>query len=164
MLRGGSIPKRRVETTIVVVGFYVAEKGTLHFVHITRDPVLEELGFDRAYCRLCDGVVPAVALPAHAGSHPELPKPILVVAGGVSAVSVRVVEKPSSWALRGHGVLKCLKREVRVAFRGNSPTHDRARAQVYEDRDVCPALQSPNVRRVADPCLVGLFPRKPSSK
>src|SRR5258708_37200336 len=82
-LRAG-VSERRVQTASVVERLDVFEQRRAGVVPIGERGLVDELSFERAEKALDDGVVPAVALAAHAGDSAVVrEEAAVVVAGGM---------------------------------------------------------------------------------
>src|SRR5437899_11377154 len=80
---GTEIAKRRMPSPPVVEGLEVIEELTARRGPRAPGRVVDELDLQRGEEALSDGVVPAVAPPAHAADDPVLRQHPLVVAAGV---------------------------------------------------------------------------------
>jgi hypothetical protein len=116
---------------------------------------LFDLPLERCEEALCNGVVPAVALAAHAALDPACFERTPVVAAGVGTAAIGVVDE----ARVGTAVSQCCpqghEREVPVDRGAGCPAHDTPGEQIEHDGEVQPALPGPEVGDVRHPDLVG---------
>src|SRR6185312_667580 len=103
---------------------------------------------------LGDGVIPAIALPAHAALNASGLKGLPVVVAGVRAASIRVMDEIRGGTALAKGDVQCLEREVTVDVVAGRPSNDPPREQVEDGRQVEPALLRPQERDVRDPRLI----------
>ena len=93
----GGILQRRMQALPVVEDFYPLEELLLCLGSGPEGDVVDELLLEAGEEALCDGVVPAVALAAHALHGADLRQGVAVVAAGVHAAAVRVVDHARPW-------------------------------------------------------------------
>src|SRR5262245_21376747 len=84
----------------------VREDCSPHLVERERRPAIEQLCFDGANRRFSDGIVPAIALAAHAGRHAERAEPSNVATTGVLHSSVRVVQQAWDWSITRYSCIE----------------------------------------------------------
>ena len=115
---------------------------------------MDEFRLDGAPEALSDGVVPAVALAAHAAQHFVDVEGTPVVAAGVLAPSIGVVNQPRRRAPRGNGHGKRIEAQLTVDGRAHCPANDGAGVPVDDGGQVQPPLARPDAGDVRDPDAV----------
>src|SRR2546425_9558558 len=90
---GTEIAKRRMPSPPVVEALEVIEELTARRGPRAPGRVVDELDLQRGEEALSDGVVPAVAPPAHAADDPVLRQHPLVVAAGVLTAAIRMMQQ-----------------------------------------------------------------------
>src|SRR5262245_250879 len=116
----------------------------------------DEVLLQRREEALGDGVVPAVAAPAHARSDAMRGERGSVRLARVLTAAVGVMDERSCIApplAQRH--LERFESEGCRELGPERPANDAAREEVDDDREICPALAGGDVRDVADPALVG---------
>src|SRR5213075_2369788 len=91
---------------------------------------------------LSDGVVPAIALPAHALHDALVIKGFAVRGGGVGASPVGVVEKATRRFAAACGLAESLECEAGVVVRAGRPSDNTTGIQVEHHGQVQPVLAS----------------------
>src|SRR6478735_7729474 len=98
--------------------------------------VVDEFCSERCKKTLGDGVVQAVALTAHAATHPLGSQLGAVVVTGVRASAVRVMKQPG-WRLPGTKSLsQDVEREFGIVAVAGCPTHKSTRVEVKHRRQL----------------------------
>ena len=141
--------------TGVVEGLDVLEDGGPGLASSDVVRAVDELGLERREEALRDGVVPAIALAAHAAVDAVFSKQLLIVPTGVLDAAVRVMEEPGLGPPGSQGHAQSVEGERAVDVRLDGPADDTPREQVQDGGEVHPTLSSPDVRDVRDPDLVG---------
>ena len=100
------------------------------------------------------GVVPAVALAAHALDEAPLPDPSGEVAAGVLDTTVGVDDQPSRRVSACDGSLQCLQRDGVIERTTQGPADDAPRKQVDENHQIQPSTTDAQVGQITDPHLV----------
>ena len=119
--------------------------------HCRRGSALEVVGvvhlaLERGEEALGDGIVPAVALPAHAALDASGLEGLPVVVAGVRAASIGVVDEVLGGTALGEGDVQCLEREVTVDVFAGRPPDDPPREEVEDGGQVEPPLLRPQER------------------
>src|SRR5712692_1803337 len=120
--------------------------------------VVDELDLQRCEEALGDGVVPAIALPAHAADDPVLRQHPLVVAAGVLTAAIRMMQQARRGAAAGQRHPEGVEGEVVRDALAHRPAYGEARAEIEDHRQVEPALARRNVGDVGDPRLIRFGP------
>ena len=115
---------------------------------------IDELGLQRREEALGDGVVPAVALAAHAADDAGGDQRLAVVAARVLRAAVGVVHEAGVGEAATARHLQRVEAELGAHVIGDRPADDAAREQVEDDGEVQPALPRPHVRDVGRPHAV----------
>jgi hypothetical protein len=115
---------------------------------------VSDLVLQRAEEALDTGVVPAVALPAHAADHVLAGEQLPVVAARVLAAPIGVMHQPSCELALAQRHLKRAGREIGVDAGAHRPADHLARAEVEDHREVEPTFRRRDVRDVPSPALV----------
>ena len=147
-----TVAARSIVEGIDVVG-HVGDRQLSVLVDLFLDPLFLQAAEER----LGDGIVPAVAFPAHtrleAIRAAESPPRVAAVLRALIGVNQRAA-RSSSPHRHQHGI----EHELAVNRRPGGPAHDQAREQIHDDGQVEPALPRPNVGDVGHPGLV--WPRR----
>jgi len=117
--------------------------------------VVNELDLERGEETLRHCVVPAVAAPAHAADDPLAAEGRLVVAAGVLAPPVGVMQQPLARSAARQRHAEGVERELLGDPVAHRPADDAARVQVEDYRQVEPAFPGRNVRDVGHPDRIG---------
>ncbi len=104
-----------MQADAIVVALDVGEQTPPDSGAVFGDLVLEELGLDRSERGFGNGVVPAVALTAHADDGLPVAKSSLMVARRVGGAPIGGVGQVRASGVSGHGLVEGLKCEVGVA-------------------------------------------------
>lgn len=124
-------------------------------------PVVGQLVHQAAEEALDNGGVPSVYIAAHAGGETELGEPLSVLAGGVLAALVAMVQQASGGTPLLNRHLENLARQARGQPIGHRPAHYPARMQVDQRRKIEPADARRGIGDVAGPDAVGRADGKP---
>ena len=139
--------------SLVVEHLDVVEEGHLGLAAALE--VLPELGLHRREPALHDGVIVAVATPAHTPGHPVCGEHTLIVLAGIRAPLIGMMQE----ALRGTSTsqcqLECLEDEMAVIDGTDGPADQEARVEVEQSGQIeLPAGPDHDLRRVGDPPLI----------
>src|SRR2546425_726454 len=155
---GTEIAKRRMPSPPVVEGLEVIEELTARRGPRAPGRVVDELDLQRGEEALSDGVVPAVAPPAHAADDPVLRQHPLVVAAGVLTAPIRMMQQAPRGTTASQRHPEGVEGEVVRDALAHRPADGEARAEIEDHRQVEPALARRDVRDVGDPRLIRLCP------
>jgi len=118
------------------------------------DLLLDSLLFQAAEEGFGDGIVPAVAFPAHtrleAIRPTESPPGVAAVLGSLIGMNQRAA-RSSPADRHQHRV----EYELAMNGRAGSPAYDQSREQIHDDGEVEPALPGADVGDIRHPCRVG---------
>ena len=102
------------------------------------------------------GVIPAVALAAHAADQAVFGQQRLMHGAGVLAAAIRVDDQPRRWSALYEGQLQRPAHQPRLHVRRHRPAHHLARKQVQHHRQIQPTAARTDVGDVSHPGLIGL--------
>src|SRR5690606_37379111 len=146
----------RMQANGVVEVVEVVCDDTARMLEVGEDATLDALVLERREEALGGGVVPAVALAAHAAGDPVSVELRDVVARAVGASTVGVMQKARLGAPASARLLKRREREVRVVVLAQRPAHHAACVEVDDAGEKHPAAEHRQGRDVRYPDLVGL--------
>ena len=148
------VAERRVATDTIVEHFDVLKCLVLGLRPGGEDGLVNELHLQRGEEALGHGVVPAIALAAHAAVDAVLPKRLLVVPGGVLDPPVRVMEEAGLGPPGPQCHLQGVEGQGLVDTGIQGPADDTPGEQIQDGSQVRPALSGPDVGDIGDPDLI----------
>src|SRR6266542_2850981 len=116
---------------------------------------LDKLGLDRCEEAFCHRIIPAIAGAAHARHDIASVERGSVIAAGVGAAAIGVVDQPRRRVPKVQRVSERLEGEGSVIGRACRPAHHAASEEVEHDREIQPSFVGPDVRHVGHPDRVG---------
>src|SRR4029079_17533267 len=113
--------------------------------------IAHQLLLQRREEALCNGIIPAISLSAHALAHAVAPEPSSERVARILAAAVTVEEESGGGLPKADGGVQGFADERGLHALAQAPADHFAREQVDDDRQVHPALPGPQVRDVARP-------------
>src|SRR5215469_5687355 len=117
--------------------------------------LINQFDFERGEKTFRHRVIPAITFTAHAALYAVYRQQLLILAAGVLAAAIRVMQQ----TLRRMAVLQChlqgVQRDAAIEPFAERPADHAAREQIDDYRQVQPTLQSPQIANVCDPAAVG---------
>ena len=151
----GEVADCGVDPRTIVIAFDISEQVAPRAIAIWVFAVVDELGFEGAKEALHWRIVPAVRLAAHRLGDGGSLQDIAVVAGGVLAAAIGMMDQAGSRALsldchgeRGDG-------QFGTHVLAHRPTHHLAGEQVEDHGQVEPALAGRDIGNIGQPDFIG---------
>src|SRR6202451_285748 len=153
----GGVAEERVSPLPIVEDLDVLEDLGAGIVAGVENVVADQLFLQCREEAFGHGVVPTVALAAHALTYPVSPEPTAEGVAGVLRAAVAMEDELQLRSPKPHRGSQGVAHERCRHALGQAPANNLARVKVQDDRQVHPALARPDVRDVADPYRVGLL-------
>lgn len=118
--------------------------------------VMNKLCLERRKEALCDGVIVAISFAAHAALNAAILEDASVLAAGVLASSIGVMNEAAVWPALREGHVERGGNERRRQRVVHGPAHHFARAKVDDGGEIEPAFERPHVGDIRDPDRIRL--------